>query len=397
MSEKESRQETTATINDRSYRPQIQDVADVDAYTSFAELLDQYLPEQLTRGQLVQGQVLRISREGIIMDIGAKRDAIVPKQEVSKLSEEFLARLTQGATAPVVVTHTPNGNEELEVSLRRGIEETEWQQAEELLRTGEVVERKITGLNKGGVLVDFGTLTGFVPNSHLPALQYINDQNTIQRMKEEMMGDVIPLKVIEINHQRRRLVLSAKEAEQIRRQGRLQDLKIGAIVTGRVENIKDFGVFVNLGGVTGLIHVTKLDWFRVEHPSEVLKIGDEVQAVVEAVDPERGRIRLNRQAALPDPWQVLPTMYAVGNLIEGTVTNVTDFGVFVHLPIGIEGLVHSSELHPAEGGFRVVEVGEKVVARIINMAPEQKRLGLSLRQVSAADEAEWRAKQEPQA
>ena len=397
MSEKESRQETTATINGRSYRPQIQDVADVDAYTSFADLLDQYLPEQLTRGQLVQGQVLRISREGIIMDIGAKRDAIVPKQEVSKLSEEFLARLTQGATAPVVVTHTPNGNEELEVSLRRGIEETEWQQAEELLRTGEVVERKITGLNKGGVLVDFGTLTGFVPNSHLPALQYINDQNTIQRLKEEMMGDVIPLKVIEINHQRRRLVLSAKEAEQVRRQGRLQDLKIGAIVSGRVENIKDFGVFVNLGGVTGLIHVTKLDWFRVEHPSEVLKIGDEVQAVVEAVDPERGRIRLNRQAALPDPWQVLPTMYAVGNLIEGTVTNVTDFGVFVHLPIGIEGLVHSSELHPAEGGFRVVEVGEKVVARIINMAPEQKRLGLSLRQVSAADEAEWRAKQEPQA
>lgn len=396
MSEKESRQETTATINGTSYRPQIQDVPDVDAYTSFADLLDQYLPEQLTRGQLVQGQVLRISREGIIMDIGAKRDAIVPKQEVSKLSEEFLARLTQGATAPVVVTHTPNGNEELEVSLRRGIEETEWQQAEELLRTGEVVERQITGLNKGGVLVDFGTLTGFVPNSHLPALQYINDQNTIQRMKEEMMGDVIPLKVIEINHQRRRLVLSAKEAEQVRRQGRLQDLKIGAIVTGRVENIKDFGVFVNLGGVTGLIHVTKLDWFRVEHPSEVLKIGDEVQAVVEAVDPERGRIRLNRQAALPDPWQVLPTMYAVGNLIEGTVTNVTDFGVFVHLPIGIEGLVHSSELHPAEGGFRVVEVGEKVIARIINMAPEQKRLGLSLRQVSAADEAEWRAKQEPQ-
>lgn len=210
------------------------------------------------------------------------------------------------------------------------------------------------------------------------------------------MGEIIPLKVIEINHQRRRLVLSAKEAEQIRRQGRLQDLKVGSIVTGRVENIKDFGVFVNLGGVTGLIHVTKLDWFRVEHPSEVLKIGDEVQAVVEAVDPERGRIRLNRQAALPDPWQVLPTVYAVGNLIEGTVTNVTDFGVFVHLPIGIEGLVHSSELHPAEGGFRVVEVGDKVVARIINMAPEQKRLGLSLRQVSPAEEAEWRAKQEAQ-
>ncbi|MBX3011465.1 MAG: S1 RNA-binding domain-containing protein [Caldilineaceae bacterium] len=366
---------------------------EIEEDTTFAELLDQYLPERLQRGQLIQGQVLRVTREGIIMDIGAKRDAIVPKQEVNKLSEEFIAKLTQGATAPVVVTHTPNGNEELEVSLRRGMEEMEWQQAEDLLRTGEIVERQIIGLNKGGVLVEFGTLTGFVPNSHLPALQYVNDPNTIQRTKEEAMGDTIPLKVIEINHQRRRLVLSAKEAEQMLRQERMQDLTVGSIVTGRVENIKDFGVFVNLGGVTGLIHVTKLDWFRVDHPSELLRIGDEVQAVVEAVDPDRGRIRLNRQAALPDPWQVLPTKHNMGEIIEGTVTNVTEFGVFVHLPLGIEGLVHSSELHPSEGGFRVLELGDKVLARIINMAPEQKRLGLSLRQVSPEDEAEWRAKQ----
>jgi len=389
MSELEKVQEVS--VKTKSYTPS-SEVQDVDEYTTFAELLDQYLPEQLKRGQLVQGQVLRVTRDGIIMDIGAKRDAIVPKQEVSKLSQDFIARLTQGATAPVVVTHTPNGNEELEVSLRRGQEEAEWQRADELLRTGEVVERKLTGLNKGGVLVDFGTLTGFIPNSHLPTLQYINDQATLQRMKEEMMGVTLPLKVIEIDHQRRRLVLSAKEAEQTLRQGRLQELTVGSIVTGRVENIKDFGVFVNLGGVTGLIHVTKLDWFRVDHPSEILKVGDEVQAVVEAVDTERGRIRLNRQAALPDPWQVLPTKYAVGDLVEGTITNITDFGAFIHLPIGIEGLVHSSELHPAEGGFRILEVGNKVVVRIINMSPGQKRLGLSLRQVSEADETEWRAK-----
>lgn len=390
MSELENVKETPIRINANPRSPVIEDF---DEYTTFAELLDQYLPEQLKRGQLVQGQVLRVTRDGIIMDIGAKRDAIVPKQEVSKLSQDFIARLTQGVTAPVVVTHTPNGNEELEVSLRRGQEEAEWQQAENLLQTGEVVDRKLTGMNKGGVLVDFGTLTGFIPNSHLPTLQYINDQATLQRMKEEMMGITLPLKVIEINHERRRLVLSAKEAEQTLRQGRLQELTVGAIVTGRVENIKDFGVFVNLGGVTGLIHVTKLDWFRVEHPSEILHVGDEVQAVVEAVDTERGRIRLNRQAALPDPWQVLPTKYAVGDLVEGVVTNVTDFGAFIHLPIGIEGLVHSSELHPAEGGFRILEVGNKVVVRIINMTPEQKRLGLSLRQVSEADETEWRAKQ----
>lgn len=389
MTENENIQTKLADMSSRASQLTAQEA---DEYSTFAELLDQYLPEPLKRGQLVEGQVLRVTREGIIMDIGAKRDAIVPKQEVSKLSENFIATLIQGAIAPVVVTHTPNGNEELEVSLRRGIEETEWQHAEALLQTGEVVECKLSGLNKGGALVEFGTLTGFVPNSHLPALQYINDQATIQRMKEEMLGSVLPLKVIEINHQRRRLVLSAKEAEQALRQNRIQDLTVGSIVTGRVENIKDFGVFVNLGGVTGLIHVTKLDWFRVEHPSEILRVGDEVKAVVEAVDPERGRIRLNRQAALPDPWQVLPTVYTVGDLVEGTVTNITDFGVFIHLPLGIEGLVHSSELHPAEGGFRVIEVGNKVVARIIHMAPEQKRLGLSLRQVSAEEEAEWRTR-----
>lgn len=379
----------TATYSGES-QPTVQDS---DEYNTFAELLDQYLPEPLTRGQLIEGQVLRVTREGIIMDIGAKRDAIVPKQEVSKLSQSFIDSLIQGATAPVVITHTPNGNEELEVSLRRGLEEAEWQHAEELLQTGEIVECRLNGLNKGGALVEFGTISGFVPNSHLPTLQYVNDPATIQRVKEEMMGSVVPLKVIEINHQRRRLVLSAKEAEQALRQNRIQDLTVGSIVTGRVENIKDFGVFVNLGGVTGLIHVTKLDWFRVEHPSEILRVGDEVKAMVEAVDPERGRIRLNRQAALPDPWQVLPTVYNVGDLVEGTVTNITDFGVFIHLPLGIEGLVHSSELHPAEGGFRVIEVGNKVVARIIHMAPEQKRLGLSLRQVSAEEEGEWRARQ----
>jgi len=188
--------------------PETATMQEVDAHTTFAELLEQYLPEQLRRGQLVEGQVLRISREGIIMDIGGKRDAIVPKQEVSKLSEAFIAQLTQGAIAPVVITHTPNGNEELEVSLRRGIEETEWQQADTLLQTGEVVERQVIGLNKGGALIEFGTLTGFVPNSHLPTLQYVNDQDTIQRVKEEMIGVTLPLKVIEINHQRRRLGLS---------------------------------------------------------------------------------------------------------------------------------------------------------------------------------------------
>lgn len=356
-------------------------------YTSFAELLEQYLPKALRPGQLVEGHILRVSREGILIDIGAKRDAIVPKQEASQLSEAFLARLTPGGTAPVVVTHLPNGNDDLEVSLRRGVEEREWQQAEELLRSGAVIQRPITGLNKGGVLIGFGTLTGFVPNSHLAALRNLREPSVIQQMKTAMIGETLSLKVIEIDHQHRRLVLSAREAEQTLAQARLHELKVGMVVTGQVESIKDFGVFVNLNGIIGLIHVTKLDWFRVTHPADILHIGDEVQAVVEAVDLERGRVRLNRRAALPDPWQRLPTVHAVGDLVAGTVTNVTDFGVFVHLPIGVEGLIHRNELCPDEGDTRPLTGGDPVVVRIVNMAPEQKRLGLSLRQISAADEA----------
>lgn len=362
---------------------------------SFASMLEQYLPEEPQRGKVMQGELLRIGRHGILIDIGAKRDAIVSQQEINMLGEEFISTLVVGLQLPVVVTHTPNGTDRLEVSIRRGLEEQDWAKAEEMLASGEIMELPVTGLNRGGLLVDYHRLTGFVPNSHVPSLKYIhNDAEMLQR-KQAMIGTSLTLKVIEIDHNRRRLVWSAKEAEEEQREQRLRELEPGKIVTGHVENITDFGAFIDLGGITGLVHISKLDWRHVNHPSELLAIGDEVQVLVEAIDAKRGRIRLNRQAAMPNPWQLLPEIHEVGSLIEGVITNITDFGVFVRIPLGIEGLIHNSELHPDQGGdtesnaFRVLAPGDTVVARIISIDSDRERLGLSLRQVAASEEAEW--------
>ncbi len=381
-----------------------QSKADAD---SFAALLEEYLPQEPKRGKVMQGELLRIGRQGILVDIGAKRDAVVPQQELSSLGEDFISTLAVGLQLPVVVTHTPNGVDRLEVSIRRGLEEQDWTRAAELLESGEIAELPVTGMNKGGLLVEFGRLTGFIPNSHVPALKYVHGNEELQKHKEEMIGSKLVGKVIEIDHQRRRLVWSVKEAEQEQRERRLHELESGTVTTGRVENITDFGAFVDIGGVTGLVHISKIDWRHVNHPSEVLAIGDEVQVLVEAVDTKRGRIRLNRQAAMPNPWQLLPEVHNVGDLVEGVVTNVTDFGVFVRIPLGIEGLVHNSELHPAQqtartaegeevAAFRIINSGEYVVARIISIEPERKRLGLSLSQVAAAEEAAWIAKNQPE-
>jgi len=362
---------------------------------SFASMLEQYLPEEPRRGKVMQGELLRIGRHGILIDVGAKRDAVVSQQEINQLGEEFISTLVVGLHLPVVVTHTPNGTDQLEVSIRRGLEEQDWVKAEELLASGEIAELPVTGLNRGGLLVGYNRLTGFVPNSHVPALKYIHNEEELLQRKQGLIGTTLTLKVIEIDHNRRRLVWSAKEAEEEQRAQKLREMEPGKIVTGRVENITDFGAFIDLGGITGLVHISKLDWRHVNHPSELLSIGDEVQVLVEAIDSKRGRIRLNRQAAMPNPWQLLPELHEVSSLIEGVVTNITDFGVFVRIPLGIEGLIHNSELHPDQVGdgesnaFRVLAPGDQVVARIISIDSNRERLGLSLRQVAASEEAEW--------
>ena len=185
--------------------------------------------------------------------------------------------------------------------------------------------------------------------------------------------------------------MSALEAEKERRKERLNELTEGEIVRGVVENLTDFGAFVNLGGVSGLIHVSKLDWRRVNHPSEVLQAGDEVEVLIEQVDTERERISLNRQAVLPNPWEMASNTYSIGDELEGVVTNVVDFGAFVRVPAGVEGLVHVSEMPTfvTDKPSEIVQRGETVKVRVLSIDPRRERLALSMLPAEPEVELTW--------
>ncbi|MGW8318314.1 MAG: 30S ribosomal protein S1 [Candidatus Promineifilaceae bacterium] len=358
----------------------------------FADLLDEYETLRPKRGQILEGIVLKIEPDAVIVDIGAKRDAIVTHNDLDKLDEALIGELSTGDSVPVYVLRTPVGDEELVVSLNRGLEKQDWDRAEELLESGEIVEAEVTGHNKGGLLVDFGRLTGFVPNSHVPQLRsYLGNHHELVKQKGQIIGSKLMLNVIDVNPKRKRLVLSAKEAEKERRQKRLSELEEGQVVTGTVSHIVDYGAFVELDGVTGLLHISELDWEHVTHPADVLKVGQELELLVQSVDLENERISLSRKALMPNPYERFAESHHEGQLVEGEVTATVDFGAFVQVADQVEGLVHVSEMDLAYKGAPedVVQRGERVLTRIISIDAEQERLGLSMRRVSPSEEIAW--------
>lgn len=374
--------DTTTTMNNNG-----------DGALAFAGLLDEY--EQLIpkRGQFLQGEVLRIEDDVLYIDVGAKRDAIVPYKDLARFEDqEIIENISRGDEVPVYVLRTPVGDEELLVSLKKGLEHHDWVLAEEYAAEGKLLELEIISHNKGGLLVSFSHLEGFVPNSHIPSLRHkVYDQQELARQKALMIGDRIAVKIIEVDLKRKRLVMSAKAAEKEARLEQLQSLEEGGIMTGRVENLVNYGAFVDLGHVTGLLHISEIAWQQIDHPSDVLEVGDEVEVRVEHIDEERERIGLSRKVLLPSPWEAFAEKHKVGDLIEGQVTGLVDFGAFVTLPSQIEGLVLVSEINlPVDASpTEVLQIGERVLVQIINIEPEDERIGLSLRRVSAAEEIAW--------
>jgi small subunit ribosomal protein S1 len=363
-----------------------------DAAVSFAELLDQYDYTLPQRGQILQGEVLRVEEDAIFMDVGAKRDAIVPHTDLDRLEDDLIQSLKKGAEIPVYVLKTPVGDEELLVSINKGLEQKDWDRAATLVDQDETLELEVVGYNKGGLLVRFGQLEGFVPNSHVPDLRYGGSQAQVESRKARQVGETLLVKVLEVNQQRRRLIFSAKAAHKEQRKRRLENLEVGSIVDGRVANIVNYGAFVDLGGgVSGLLHVSELAWHRVEHPSKVLSVGEELQVEIQEVDVERERVSLSRKAVLPNPWDTIEERYNIGDLIAGTVTNVEDFGAFVEVQSGVVGLVHVSEIEifgPATV-HDIIRPGDEVLVRIIDIDPYEERLSLSLRRVSSEEQIEW--------
>jgi len=267
----------------------------------------------------------------------------------------------------------------------------EWQVAQRALDQGERFRLRVSGSNRGGLLVDWNGQQGFVPASHLLEMpHYTNIQDRMAKLAERV-GDLMTVCLIEVNAEQQRLVFSERAA--LAGSGLatsiLHTLRPGDVCQGTVTNLTTFGAFVDLGGVEGLIHISEISWDRVRHPGDVLRTGQAVQVYVVGVNPEERRIALSLKRLRPDPWAEVELRYRVGQIIEGTITNVVSFGAFVRVAEGLEGLVHVSEL--AEGNFlhprSVVREGDRVQVRVLNVSKMSHRLGLSLRQAHSSEGA----------
>jgi small subunit ribosomal protein S1 len=350
----------------------------------------------LKKGQILEGTIVYISSEEILIDVGAKSEGIVTERDLGRLDPEFLAQLQVGdqVLAYVIAPEDKNGN--ILLSLAKAQVEKDWREAERLFKAQEIFEGTVAGYNKGGLIVRLGRVRGFVPASQLLAGE--GEEGSAEERKAKLVGRTIQLKVIELDRERNRLILSERAAiRDWRRQRKdklLEELNEGDIRTGVVSSLCDFGAFVDLGDADGLVHLSEISWRRVAHPSEVLKPGQEVEVYVLNVDRERKRIGLSLKRLVPDPWSLVDEQYEAGQLVEGTITKLVKFGAFARLSdTDIEGLIHVSELadehisHPKE----VVKEGEVLTLRIIKIDTARRRMGLSLKRVTSEDyvEQDW--------
>jgi small subunit ribosomal protein S1 len=345
----------------------------------FAAMLEaDYDYERLQRREIREATIVLIDENEVIVDLGVKRDGIVPQRDLERLNEEVLAGLRVGDTVPVSILDTSNRQDGILVSLRQGLAQQDWLRAERLMESGEICEAEVSETNRGGVVVHFGRVRGFVPNSHLTSVRRGLSKDRLREAKEQLVGKVLRVAAIEVDRRRRRLVLSERVATQQRRETLLEEITVGEVRTGTVCNIVSYGAFVDLGGIDGLVHISELDWQHVGHPSEVLSAGDEIEVYVLNVDRERKRIGLSRKRLLPDPWPLVTEQLNEGDVIEGTVTNTVDFGAFVEVGEGVEGLVHISQVPGGEDVLRALQRGEKLLVRVLRVDPWKRRISLSL-------------------
>ena len=344
------------------------------------------------RGDIRQAIVLSIEPDQMVVDLRAKRDGIVPESDLKRLDEKELNAIHIGDEIPVYVLKSADSDGNIIVSVNMALLHQDWLRAEEFLRSGEIYEGEISNRNKGGLIVPFGRIRGFVPASQLVDMPRRLSHDQKMAKLSEFIGKTLPLKVIEVNRRRRRLIFSERAARREWREQQKQELMNelceGEIRRGTVSSLCRFGAFVDLGGADGLVHISELAWHRVRHPSEVLKVGDEVDVYVLRLDYERNRIGLSIKRLQPDPWTLVDEKYRVGQLVRGTITNVVDFGAFARLEPGVEGLIHVSELANGNIGHpsNVVKKGDELTLRIISVDAMRRRIGLSLRQAPPPEE-----------
>ena len=357
-----------------------------DMGASFEEMLEasfDYEPPR--RGEIRDAVILQIEPNEIIVDMGAKQDGIVTAQDLERLDEEYRKSLKVGQTVPVYVLNPRDSDSNLIVSINMGLQQYDWDSARRLMEEDKVVEVTVTGHNRGGVLVKWNMLEGFIPSSHMVTVSAGLQGNERREALNNLIGQKVGVKVIEVDQDRRRLIFSEREAQREWRAQQkarlLAELNEGDVVRGVVTGLRDFGAFVNLGGADGLIHVSELAWHRVDHPHDVLKVGQEIDVYVLSLDRETNRIALSRKRLLPDPWDDALERYYEGMLVEGTVTNVVDFGAFIALDDGLEGLLHLSEMGDGtlKEPYSYVKKGDRLQLRISRLEPDQRRVGFTQR------------------
>jgi small subunit ribosomal protein S1 len=339
-----------------------------------------------SEGDVVTGRVVRIDKDEVLVDIGYKSEGVIPLSELSirksvNVFEEV--ELGEMVDALVMIKEDPDGR--LILSKKRARFEKAWKRIEAAAAAGEHVEGTVIEVVKGGLILDLG-VRGFLPAS-------LVDIRRVQDL-DEFLGRKLECKVIELNRNRNNVVLSRRAVlEDERREVRqkiLDELQPGDVVEGVISNIVDFGAFVDLEGIDGLIHISELSWSHVNHPSEVLTIGEKVEVKVLDIDRERQRISLGLKQTQADPWQSVIDRFGINDVVEGKVTKVVTFGAFVEIHPGVEGLVHISELasHHVENPREVVSQGDTLSVRIIEIDPDRRRLSLSLKRVADMEEAD---------
>jgi small subunit ribosomal protein S1 len=395
-------------IGDMTDEMNLDEMADQAEQQEMQRLLDAEEGQFKTikRGDVVEGQIVHMDADEILVDIGLKSEGVLNTKELTSSGYGSLAELHVGDNVLVYVMQpeTPEGH--AVVSIKRARQERQWRIAQEQFERGELLEAEVIDHNKGGLIVNLEGIRGFVPISQILNLKREDnaDSAETQNKLQAMVGKSLQLKIIEINRNRNRLILSERLAVQEwrarRREELLNELEVGEIRQGTVSNLANFGAFVDLGGADGLVHISQLAWSRVNHPSEVLKVGQTVEVQVLSVDKERKKIALSIKRAEVDPWTTVEQRYEVGQTVQGTITKIAPFGAFARIEDGVEGLIHLSEM-PAgtQDPKAALQEGQEVTVRIVRIEPDRRRLGLSIRQLdgTAAQGDEGAALTHPEA
>ena len=393
------------------------------------ELLDSVKPlKDLRRGDVIEGTVMQVDAEGIHVNIGHKAEGVVPPREMRSIGPDGPSQVEVGSELVTLVVRSETGDSPAILSIDRALGEMGWRTLSKVMDSGESIEGTVVGFNRGGAIVEAEGVHGFVPMSQLVTVsrdhfrelreraeqpsaptgeqgppqepdtppdtpteaaepdEPAKSEQAAEPEKPSDIGRVLKVKVLEVNRGRNRAIFSERQVIEQRRDELkaklIEELSVGEVRTGRVTGISSFGAFVDLGGADGLVHISELSWKPINTPDEIVSVGQEVDVYVLKVDAENRKIALSLRRLQPEPWETLNERHVVGDMVDATVTKLTNFGAFARVEDSVEGLIHISELsdrvinHPRE----VVREGDEVKLKILRIEPERRRLGLSLKQ-----------------